>query len=56
MVILTGQHDAMFGAFFKEFSLPKLTGNLEVGTGNHCAQIAAILSKHERFILENRPD
>jgi UDP-N-acetylglucosamine 2-epimerase (non-hydrolysing) len=57
-VLHTGQHyDAeMSAVFFRELGLPKPDINLEVGSGSHAQQTAAIMVRLEPALLEARPD
>jgi len=57
-VIHTGQHYdyEMTQVFFKEFSLPEPTVNLEVGSGSHAQQTAKIMIRLEPVLLEQKPD
>jgi UDP-N-acetylglucosamine 2-epimerase (non-hydrolysing) len=57
-VVHTGQHydAAMSRVFFEQLGLPAPDMNLEVGSGSHAEQTAAILSKFEKVALERRPD
>src|SRR5438046_10127159 len=54
----TGQHydDAMSDLFFRQLSIPAPDRNLEVGSGPHGAQTAAMLSGIEAVALDFRPD
>ena len=58
VLVHTGQHyDAsMSKAFFDDLHLPKPDINLEVGSGTHAAQTAAVMAKFEPVLLEQRPD
>ena len=57
-IVHTGQHydAAMSKVFFEQLGLPSPDVNLEVGSGSHAEQTAAILSKFEKVALERRPD
>ncbi len=57
-VVHTGQHydAAMSQVFFDQLGLPPPDVNLEVGSGSHAEQTAAILAKFEKVALERRPD
>lgn len=57
-LVHTGQHyDAnMSEVFFAELEMPAPDVNLEVGSGSHAAQTAAIMTRLEPVILERRPD
>ena len=54
----TGQHydRAMSGVFFDELGLRPPDLNLEVGSGSHAAQTAAMLIGIERALNEQKPD
>src|SRR2546429_10021317 len=54
----TGQHydDAMSDLFFRQLSIPAADRNLEVGSGPHGAQTAAMLSGIEAVAIDYRPD
>ena len=54
----TGQHyDAtMSRLFFDELSIPRPAVNLEVGSGSHAAQTAAVMSRFEGVLLDQKPD
>ena len=53
----TGQHyDAkMSRLFFDELSIPRPVVNLEVGSGSHAAQTAAVMSRFETVLLAEKP-
>jgi UDP-N-acetylglucosamine 2-epimerase (non-hydrolysing) len=57
-IVHTGQHyDAnMSGTFFQELGIPAPDVNLEVGSGTHAQQTAAIMSSFEPVAIERRPD
>ena len=54
----TGQHydDAMSDLFFRQLGIPAPDRNLDVGSGPHGAQTAAMLAGIEAVALEHRPD
>jgi len=58
VVLHTGQHydEQMSGSFFRDLGLPSPDINLEVGSGSHAAQTAAIIQRSEAVLLEQRPD
>lgn len=57
-LVHTGQHyDAsMSDVFFVQLGMPAPDVNLEVGSGSHAQQTAAIMSKLEPVILDKKPD
>jgi UDP-N-acetylglucosamine 2-epimerase (non-hydrolysing) len=57
-VVHTGQHyDVdMSAVFFKDLGLPTPDINLEVGSGSHAQQTAAIMARLELELQETRPD
>src|SRR6476620_5794702 len=57
-LVHTGQHyDAnMSGVFFEQLGIPKPDVNLEVGSGSHAEQTAAVMSRFEPVLLERQPD
>ena len=54
----TGQHyDArMSGGFFAQLNIPEPEVNLEVGSGTQAEQTAAIMTRYERLLFEQRSD
>jgi len=54
----TGQHyDArMSRLFFDELAIPRPAVNLEVGSGSHAAQTAAVMERFEPVVLDLAPD
>ncbi len=58
LLVHTGQHydDAMSAAFFRDLEMPAPDVNLEVGSGSHGAQTAAMLQRLEPVVLEHEPD
>ena len=54
----TGQHydEAMSDLFFRQLDIPAPDRNLEVGSGHHGAQTAAMLEGIESVALDYRPD
>jgi UDP-N-acetylglucosamine 2-epimerase (non-hydrolysing) len=54
----TGQHydAAMSRLFFDELSIPRPAVNLEVGSGSHAAQTAAVMARFEGVLADQRPD
>jgi UDP-N-acetylglucosamine 2-epimerase (non-hydrolysing) len=57
-LIHTGQHYSpeMSATFFEELDMPTPDVNLEVGSGSHTAQTAAVMLRLEAEFLEHRPD
>ncbi len=57
-LVHTGQHydEAMSQLFFEQLSIPRPDVNLEVGSGSHAQQTAAVLQRFEPVLLERRPD
>ena len=57
-LVHTGQHydDKLSKIFFEELGIPKPDVNLEVGSGSHAQQTAAVMSAFEPVLLERRPD
>ena len=57
-LVHTGQHydEAMSKVFFDELQIPRPDVDLNVGSGSHAAQTAAIMAAFEPVLLENRPD
>jgi UDP-N-acetylglucosamine 2-epimerase (non-hydrolysing) len=51
-LVHTGQHydQKMSGAFFEELGMPKPDVNLEVGSGTHAEQTAAIMVRYEQLL------
>jgi UDP-GlcNAc3NAcA epimerase len=58
LIVHTGQHydPQLSDIFFQELDLPHPSANLEVGSGSHGQQTAAILERIEAYFLETRPD
>jgi len=57
-LVHTGQHydRIMSDVFFQELEMPQPDCNLEVGSGSHAQQTAAILTAFEPVLLERKPD
>ena len=57
-LVHTGQHydDRMSGDFFTQLGIPKPDVNLEVGSGTQAEQTAAIMTRYERLLLDQRSD
>lgn len=58
VLIHTGQHydESMSKIFFDELEIPHPNYNLEVGSGLHGAQTAAMLKKTEQILIKEKPD
>jgi hypothetical protein len=58
MLVHTGQHydEKMSDLFFRQLGLPKPDINLEVGSGSHATQTAALMTRFEPVLLEHKPD
>jgi UDP-N-acetylglucosamine 2-epimerase (non-hydrolysing) len=54
----TGQHydERMSRLFFDELAIPRPVVNLEVGSGSHAAQTAAVMERFEPVVQRERPD
>jgi UDP-N-acetylglucosamine 2-epimerase (non-hydrolysing) len=57
-LVHTGQHynAAMSDVFFRELEMPQPDCNLEVGSGSHAHQTAAVMAAFEPVLLDQRPD
>jgi UDP-N-acetylglucosamine 2-epimerase (non-hydrolysing) len=57
-VVHTGQHydERMSDAFFRDLGLPRPDVHLEVGSGSHAQQTAAVMQRFEPVVLEENPD
>src|SRR6266550_6871929 len=58
VVVHTGQHydTSMSGVFFEDFEIPPPDCNLEVGSGTHAQQTAAVLERFEPICKNLHPD
>src|SRR5918993_529506 len=58
LVVHTGQHydAAMSDTFFRDLELPEPDVHLEVGSGSHAVQTAAVMERFEPVVLRERPD
>jgi len=56
-IVHTGQHydHSMSGSFFNELGIPEPDVNLEVGSGSHAEQTAAIMVRFERLLRQQAP-
>lgn len=58
ILVHTGQHydENMSRLFFDELGIPRPDVNLEIGSGSHAVQTAAIMRHFEPLCLEHKPD
>ena len=58
VLVHTGQHYAerMARIFFEELEIPRPDRDLEAGSGSQAEQTAAVLTRFERVVAEERPD
>jgi len=58
ILVHTGQHydEKMSDVFFRELGIRAPDVNLEVGSGTHALQTAAVMSKFEPICVQERPD
>ena len=58
LVVHTGQHydAALSDFFFHDLDLPQPDTHLEVGSGSHAAQTAAVMERFEPVVLREKPD
>ncbi|MBX7151258.1 UDP-N-acetylglucosamine 2-epimerase (non-hydrolyzing) [bacterium] len=58
IIVHTGQHYdvAMSDIFFQELELPVPDHHLNVGSGSHAEQTAAIITKLEKVLIQEKPD
>lgn len=56
-IVHTGQHydPRLSGAFFEQLGIPAPHVNLDVGSGTHATQTAAIMTRYEALLLEAPP-
>ncbi len=54
----TGQHydEKLSRLFFEELAIPRPKWDLEVGSGSHAAQTAAVMERFEKVLLAETPD
>ncbi len=57
-LVHTGQHydQAMSTLFFDELGIPRPDVNLDVGSGSHAQQTAAVMQRFEPVLVKQRPD
>lgn len=57
-LVHTGQHydQRMSEVFFEQLDIPAPDVNLEVGSGSHAQQTAAIITRFEPVVIEKKPD
>lgn len=57
-LVHTGQHydEAMSSIFFEQLGIPEPDVNLEVGSGSHATQTAAVMTRYEALLEETKPD
>ena len=57
-IVHTGQHygKAMSDFFFRDLGLPRPHYSLDVGSGSHAEQTAAVMTRFEELCLRKRPD
>jgi UDP-N-acetylglucosamine 2-epimerase len=58
LLLHTGQHydDNMSKVFFEELGIPRPDINLEIGSGSHARQTAAIMIGVEKYLQQQKPD
>src|SRR5215475_10397487 len=58
LVVHTGQHydAAMSDSFFRDLDLPQPDTHLEVGSGSHAVQTAAVMERFEPVVIQEKPD
>lgn len=58
VIVHTGQHydERLSDVFFKQLGIPEPDVNLEIGSGTHGRQTAAIMAAFEPLLLDERPD
>ncbi|MGE0485911.1 MAG: non-hydrolyzing UDP-N-acetylglucosamine 2-epimerase [Gammaproteobacteria bacterium] len=58
VLVHTGQHydEGMSDVFFRDLEIPAPHHHLEVGSGSHAAQTAAIMTKFEPVLSAEKPD
>lgn len=58
ILVHTGQHydSKMSDVFFEELDIPRPDINLQVGSGSHARQTAAVMERIEPVVMDSRPD
>ncbi len=58
LIVHTGQHydSTMSDAFFRDLDMPAPDIHLEVGSGSHAVQTAAVMERFEPVLLQEKPD
>ena len=58
LLVHTGQHynQEMSDLFFKQLEIPEPDINLEIGSGSHAVQTAAIVKAFEPVVSDYKPD
>jgi len=58
IIVHTGQHydEAMSGSFFTDLRIAKPNIHLEVGSGSHAQQTAAIMRRFEEVLIQEKPE
>src|SRR5256714_5226360 len=58
LIVHTGQHydEQMSDAFFRDLNLPRPDVYLNVGSGTHAAQTAAVMQAFEPVVIREKPD
>src|SRR5262245_8764617 len=58
LVVHTGQHydPGMSGTFFRDLRIPRPDHNLDVGSGTHAEQTAAVMVRFEPLLKRLTPD
>jgi UDP-N-acetylglucosamine 2-epimerase (non-hydrolysing) len=58
LIVHTGQHydRSMSDVFFEDLNLPRPDAYLDVGSGSHAVQTAAVMVRFEEYVNAERPD